>query len=901
MKQLQSKQPGRKYLALAFLLPFLGYSLVMLVSRYSPFGSSSILYSDMYHQYYPFFVEFRRVLRSGGSLVYNWHLGLGVDYLALIAYYVASPLNLLSVLVPEGMLLGFFSMLVPVKLGLSGLFFAIFLDRIFHRRDWSLTLFSCSYALCAWALGYQWNIMWLDTFALLPLVILGTLCLLQRRRFFLYTITLFLSIASNYYIGLFTCIFVALCFFSYEICYGKGFRRFWGDLGVMLLFSLLAIALTAFLEWPAYVALGTTNSSVNQFPTTFSLNIAHEASWMGLLDAMRQVAGNTAGGLEPTFKEGLPNLYCGILPLLLVIQLFASKEIKLREKLCCLGMLLFFMLSFIIRQLDYIWHGFHFTNMIPYRFSFLFSFVVLVMAYRSYGVSKRPQWRIILSMIVFLGLAACSDSRQDPVFLAFNLGFCAIYGGLLLSEKRPKQVVIEEEDGPSVQIIPLTRSETARNRTTACLLLGAMALELTCSVVIFGLRFGGTDVSNYPNGKQDTADVISYMQDMEADTPYYRAEFTHTQTLNDDALNGLNGITMFSSSVNVRVTNWMAALGYGAKPTYNRYSFEEASAVAALFLNLKYMISRSQPVLDSDIFQPVYQVGNVTLLENKAYLPLGFLTHEALASVSVDDPTAGSFQFQNLLFQAATGLQTPVYQEIETYTTSSDTQTISVSQRASSGYCSYTSEADTGNVSIFFTVPQDGEVCLDLSASERNSFTVYKNGESLYTETMSLDQMLSVGKCAAGDEIEISFRCKADESGRLELTAAVLDGSVFQTGVDLLRQSTWEIQSLTDTSVTGTVEVTDRTVLYTSIPSNGNWTATVDGVQTEPILLCDTMVGLRLTPGQHTITFTYQNTALQQGIAVSLIALAIFLCLTALSYSPWKKGKFQDRSQTGEN
>ena len=901
MKQLQSKQPGRKYLALAFLLPFLGYSLVMLVSRYSPFGSSSILYSDMYHQYYPFFVEFRRVLRSGGSLVYNWHLGLGVDYLALIAYYVASPLNLLSVLVPEGMLLGFFSMLVPVKLGLSGLFFAIFLDRIFHRRDWSLTLFSCSYALCAWALGYQWNIMWLDTFALLPLVILGMLCLLQRRRFFLYTITLFLSIASNYYIGLFTCIFVALCFFSYEICYGKGFRRFWGGLGVMLLFSRLAIALTAFLEWPAYVALGTTNSSVNQFPTTFSLNIAHEASWMGLLDAMRQVAGNTAGGLEPTFKEGLPNLYCGILPLLLVIQLFASKEIKLREKLCCLGMLLFFMLSFIIRQLDYIWHGFHFTNMIPYRFSFLFSFVVLVMAYRSYGVSKRPQWRIILSMIVFLGLAACSDSRQDPVFLAFNLGFCAIYGGLLLSEKRPKQVVIEEEDGPSVQIIPLTRSETARNRTTACLLLGAMALELTCSVVIFGLRFGGTDVSNYPNGKQDTADVISYMQDMEADTPYYRAEFTHTQTLNDDALNGLNGITMFSSSVNVRVTNWMAALGYGAKPTYNRYSFEEASAVAALFLNLKYMISRSQPVLDSDIFQPVYQVGNVTLLENKAYLPLGFLTHEALASVSVDDPTAGSFQFQNLLFQAATGLQTPVYQEIETYTTSSDTQTISVSQRASSGYCSYTSEADTGNVSIFFTVPQDGEVCLDLSASERNSFTVYKNGESLYTETMSLDQMISVGKCAAGDEIEISFRCKADESGRLELTAAVLDGSVFQTGVDLLRQSTWEIQSLTDTSVTGTVEVTDRTVLYTSIPSNGNWTATVDGVQTEPILLCDTMVGLRLTPGQHTITFTYQNTALQQGIAVSLTALAIFLCLTALSYSPWKKGKFQDRSQTDEN
>ena len=637
MEQIQSERPGRKFLALAFLLPFLGYSLVMLAGRFSPFGSSSILYSDMYHQYYPFFVEFRRVLRSGGSLVYNWNLGLGVDYLGLIAYYLASPLNLLSVLVPEGMLLGFFSMLVPVKLGLAGLFFAIFLDRIFQRRDWSTVLFACSYALCAWALGYQWNIMWLDTFALLPMVMLGMISLLQTRRFFLYTVTLFLSVASNYYIGFFTCIFVALCFFAYEICYGQGFRRFLGDLGAMLLFSLLAIALTAFLEWPAYVALGTTNSSVNEFPTTFSLNIASEASWRGLLEAMGKVAGNTAGGLEPTFKEGLPNLYCGILPLLLLIQLFASKEVRLREKLCTLGMLVFFMLSFILRQLDYIWHGFHFTNMIPYRFSFLFSFVVLVMAYRGYQLKKRPRWQVALSMVLFLGLAACSDQRLDPVFLIYNLGFCALYGGLLLAQKRPRKVVIEEEDGPTVQIIPLTGKETHRNRLTAQALLGVMALELAASVVVFGVHFGGTDISNYPNGKEDTVRVLEHMKELEADSPFYRAEFTHTQTLNDDALNGFSGITMFSSSVNVSVTKFMAALGYGAKPTYNRYSFEEASPVAALFLNLKYMISRNGTVLDSNLFQPVYNLGNVTLLENTAYLPLGFLTREELASLSVDD------------------------------------------------------------------------------------------------------------------------------------------------------------------------------------------------------------------------------------------------------------------------
>ena len=130
------KRPS--YLTLAFLLPFFGVLLVMLFSQYKPFGSYAILYSDMYHQYYPFFVEFRNTLRSGGSLLHNWSVGMGMDYLAMISYYLASPLYLLSVLVPESWLMSFFSMLLPIKLGLAGLFFAIFLKKLFGREDWFL-------------------------------------------------------------------------------------------------------------------------------------------------------------------------------------------------------------------------------------------------------------------------------------------------------------------------------------------------------------------------------------------------------------------------------------------------------------------------------------------------------------------------------------------------------------------------------------------------------------------------------------------------------------------------------------------------------------------------------------------------------------------------------------------
>ena len=274
MKLPYGKKIKWNYLALAYAIPCAGMLFVMLISQYEPFGNYSMLYSDMYHQYYPFFVAFRNALREGKGLLYTWSVGLGLDYLGLIAYYLASPLNIFSVLVPESLLLEYFSLLVPIKLGFAGLFFAIFLKNIFGKEDLSIAVFGGFYGLCAWALGFQWNVMWLDTFALLPLVALGTVRLLQEKKFVLYTVSLFFSIFANYYIGLFTCIFVFLLFFVYQLCRWGGWKKFFADLLRIAFFSAIAIGMTAILTLPAFAALQSTQSSVNKFPTGFRLNIA---------------------------------------------------------------------------------------------------------------------------------------------------------------------------------------------------------------------------------------------------------------------------------------------------------------------------------------------------------------------------------------------------------------------------------------------------------------------------------------------------------------------------------------------------------------------------------------------------------------------------------------------------
>jgi uncharacterized membrane protein YfhO len=106
MKLPQIKNWKVNNLAWAFLIPSGAMLLLMLIRQFEPFGNdNAILYSDMYHQYYPFFVAFRKALHSGESLLWTWDVGLGIDYLGLIAYYLASPLNLLCVLMPESILL----------------------------------------------------------------------------------------------------------------------------------------------------------------------------------------------------------------------------------------------------------------------------------------------------------------------------------------------------------------------------------------------------------------------------------------------------------------------------------------------------------------------------------------------------------------------------------------------------------------------------------------------------------------------------------------------------------------------------------------------------------------------------------------------------------------------------
>ena len=935
-------------LTLAFCIPFLGMLIVMLYSGYAPFGSSSMFKSDMYHQYYPFFLDFRRMLLKGDSLLYCWDLGMGLDYLGLYAYYLASPLNFLCVLVPESWMMPLFALLQPLKLGLAGLFFAICLKGLFGKNDLSISLFGAFYALCSWALGYMWNIMWLDSFALLPLVVLGTVKLLKDKKFLLYTLSLFFAIAVNYYIGLFVCIFVALSFFCYEICCFKNFKTFFLDLGRIAAFSLIAIGMTAIITLPAYASLQTTYSSVNKFPTDFSLNILDKSYWqdaanawtaynaaketgaanlgqwldavgksiLPTLQAMSQVAANRGGGIEPTFVTlgDLPNLYCGVFANVLSFLYLFCRRIKLREKLCAVFLLVFFNLSFVLPQLDYLMHGMHFPNSIPHRYSFLYSFVVLIMAYRAW--QHRKSFRalhyvgataIALIYVVISGkyTAFCNallgqgNLAETVVFPAFNFlliaGYVLVLALTHVTQRRPYTRLQRKAHFQNLRM---------RRAMGSWLFLGVMGAELILNLINFNsYLYPGVSVSSYPKEAASTSQVLQIMKEDEKDSDFYRAEMTHVQILNDSPLNGYSGISAFTSSANVATTNYLRCLGLSARDYWNQYTYRYATPVANLFLNLKYLIERNNIPVENPTLTPIHKEGNVTLLKNDYYLPLGFMVDPAMAQLDLIPQTeTNHLDYQERLLEAATGMQLNLWHTVygdNLKITGNDVTFTKANPQT--GFCDYAAP-NGGYVNYSYTADKAGLFCVNMHLGKRATVHVYvlKKGDPdwtfLYTEEYKLPQTMSCYYVEPGDKIFIKISTTKGDDSTMLLRGAILNQEAFDNAYKKLSAHTMDITEFSNTRVTGTVSCEKPGLLYTSIPQNGNWNVYVDGQKADVTLIGEGMVGVLLPTGSHQVEFRYENKAFTWGCIISSASLITLVVIHYLNNKPKYYGRYQKKA-----
>ena len=263
---------------MAFLLPFCLGLLIYAHLKIAPFGSNTMVYSDAEGQYISYFSLYQDILSGDADWNYSFSKLLGGSLAGLIAYYLASPLNLILLLFPKEKLPLAMDYLYLLKVGLCGLTMAIYLNRT-KGLQWISLMLSTAYAFCGYNIAYGWCTMWIDGVVLLPLICLGIEWIWNRGTPFLYVISLGLSIMACFYTGYMICLFSVLYFaFLFVSEPEKLGEQKAARLKHFVLASLLAGGLSAFILLPGVRALSggvpvSVHDSVARFTYPMALKI----------------------------------------------------------------------------------------------------------------------------------------------------------------------------------------------------------------------------------------------------------------------------------------------------------------------------------------------------------------------------------------------------------------------------------------------------------------------------------------------------------------------------------------------------------------------------------------------------------------------------------------------------
>lgn len=818
MKGLQLSKESRT-LYFAFYIPFFLMLVLFIVHMIYPFGDRSFLYSDMYHQYMPFFSEFLQKIRAGEGLGFSYNVGIGSNFLALYVYYLASPLNWLALLVPEAFLMEFMSYLVVFRVGLCGLTFAYYLQKHFKVTDISVVLFSIFYAFSGYMAAYNWNIMWLDCIILLPLILLGVERLVKEGKCVLYCVTLALCIWTNYYISIMICMFLVLYFVFLFLSEKPSWKKIWN----FALYSLLAGGMAAALLVPEVCAIIKTDFGDVSFPETLE-------SYFSVLDMLARHC------MFVSAERGLdhwPNIYCGVAVFLFMPMFVTNEKIALRRRFGMLVLAGVMLLGFSTNMLDFIWHGMNYPDSLPARQSFIYIFLILVMCYEAWHHIEEIQPKTIV------------------------YGFMAAVGFLLFVEK-----FVEHEDfATGVEVLNFvfiaayaillyfycTRESGVWKRAVAYIAVAVVVLEAAFNTSYTSL--GTTSRSAYLGQVQDYETLYELTKKQE--DSLYRVEKFARKTKNDGTLVGYPTASVFSSTMNSYVMDLYKALGMRHSKVY--YGFDGATAFTAALLNVNYMFGEGEQY-ENELYSLIESSGDIYLYESKVTLPFGYVAPLEY-DVETGTQTAG-IRLQNNLVQDL-GVQGKLLEKVSTKAANDDVRLV----------------AEEAGI-YYGVVTASGTKKIEMIGGQIDGyqFTDLKNGSILYLGHLDANETLSLTN---GD--------KDDESQQIKVDAYRLDETVLQEAIAVLSKQHLENVQYDSDHLSGELHLEEAGRLILSIPYEDGWTVKLNGAEVNPQLFGGTLMAFDLEAGDYILEMEYTPAGMYAGVLISIISIGIFVAICLLS------------------
>ncbi len=556
------------------------------------------------------------------------------------------------------------------------------------------------------------------------------------------------------------------------------------------------------------------------------------------------------------------------------------------------------LLSTNLTVLNRIWHAFTVPSSFPSRFTFLYSFILLVAVGWFWQRMERPEVRTwLLHGAVTLLLTVC--------------GYFAGYGIVTLAENLIFPLLL------GIALFVYFSEEALRLRRLSVFLLTSLILIEAGWNLFTAMKNMGvlTELDVILAIMDEREEVVEGLED----GSFYRLEMEDHFTVNDSALLDQSGVSVFSSATNPNTFTALNALGLNA--AVNRVIYVESSPVADMFLCLRYILAVED---ESRVFRSVTEVGDGLLLaENELWLPLGFQVSAYFASLDI---VTNLFDMQNRIVQYAAGDESLEAWQIaeEGDWTVEEVDDYGVD---GNGTLLYRVDADSlpeGDTLIIetdqeiyiwqpegspyiektFTTTASGDLYLYVNEPDKNMYHVSCAEVTKIFYSQDCASIVYVGNFDEGETVTVRFYLPSDSedeslSGSIFVNAATLSEDDLQAAYDVLTQGAMEDITVDDSCVSGTVQVGEGgSLLYTSIPYSEGWTAYVDGEEQEITpLLFGGFCGLELEEGEHTIEFRYFTPGLKVGAVVSVIS--VFLTGLFCIYDRGRKGK-RRLTRTGE-
>ena len=910
------------FLGHSFLIPALIMLCIYFAIGHKPLGQMSVLTLDLNAQYVYFYEALRDAVWGDGSLLYSFSRSLGGEFMGIYAYYVASPLSYIVCLFPKTMMLEALLIIICTKIGLCGLSFAFYLSKQkTPTKPGNIVLFATMYALSAYAITYQNNIMWLDGLFLLPILTWSIERLVKEGRYKLYVITLALMMMSHYYIGYMLCWYTAFCFFfTYFkdedrsfVTAGKPKKHFFKSICKIGASTVLGVGIAAFMIAAAYYSLQFGKSDF----TDPNWDLVARFDFFDLFPKM------LPGAYDTVMHEGLPLLYCGTLTLFMLPIYIMAKRVPSREKVFYVSFVLLYVLIMVINPADLVMHGFQAPNCLNYRYSFIVIFLMLVMAYKGFcEIEEHSPKKIFATGASLLALLLIAQKMDFPNFVnedteTYKFGFKA--GELHFLMVVVFSIIAILAVGAA--LCYLIKSKNKEKMSS--ILLGIVCFELFANGVILtaSLAFdvGMATYDSYADYFKDIRPIVTTIQDY--DKTFYRSEKTTHRCTNDNMALGMKGLSNSTSTLNASVIGLLDTLGLYADAHWTQY-LGQTLLTESLF-GVKYVVSNKEnetnkeSLTENALMDRYYELfsedDKYYAYKNPYALSIGFGADEAISDLDLqiyfnfleNDEKEGdekqryinAFEAQNLLFNAILGKGED--EQIEFFSPiklrNGNTLTgATLSRGEGKEYGAKTSDIEDYRITFSIAVEKSGPLYIFLPSRWQRTATYFVNDEE-YVTNYNYSRIICLGYREAGEEMTVSIR--PDEGSfyfdGLTDYFYTLDMEAFKNAYDEISQTMIKTtDKSSDDHIFGTLTThEDNKTILTTIPYDEGWKVLVDGneVDTYPVLEGSMMAFDVANAGEHDIELKYMPDIYVISGVISVVSTAIFTFIVVYDIVKKKK------------